>query len=240
MTKKNTQPMYYSPIRSLVICLLITSLPFLLLRELASISLENITVTAVGFFETINSNWMARFSERMINEPFKLFLFWMGLVVVCYSLFQYIGLIQDTTFLRLILVEERQPRSNGLVLLVNRISGRPRSLFKTWDGKNDPQNDLRAHLEYGENALMSPLRFYLTAFPMMGFLGTVVGLAGAIRHLPKAMQSEGALQSVLDNLYIAFDTTFLGLVGALISLMLIKYLEIHWDKLAQMVEVYKD
>ncbi|WP_417209933.1 MotA/TolQ/ExbB proton channel family protein [Antarctobacter sp.] len=81
--------------------------------------------------------------------------------------------------------------------------------------------------------IADPLRLGLTAFPMLGFLGTVVGLSGAIESLPGAIGNPDALQPVLSELHVAFDTTLLGLIGALICLIGAKAIDQAWDRLSR-------
>jgi biopolymer transport protein ExbB/TolQ len=62
--------------------------------------------------------------------------------------------------------------------------------------------------------MRAPLLLGISAFPILGFLGTVVGLSGAIENLPDAIDDKTKLGAVMDDLHVAFDTTLLGLVGA--------------------------
>ncbi|CAM9998475.1 unnamed protein product [Chrysoparadoxa australica] len=68
---------------------------------------------------------------------------------------------------------------------------------------------------------------------MLGFLGTVVGLSGAIESLPGAIGNPDALQPVLSELHVAFDTTLLGLIGALICLIGAKAIDQAWERLSR-------
>jgi biopolymer transport protein ExbB/TolQ len=65
-------------------------------------------------------------------------------------------------------------------------------------------DDSRAHASY------SLVRVIIWAIPILGFLGTVIGITGAIAQLdPK--QLENSLHGVIHELGIAFDTTALAL-----------------------------
>ena len=83
------------------------------------------------------------------------------------------------------------------------------------------------------DVIADPLRLGLTGFPMLGFLGTVVGLSGAIEALPGAIGNPDALQPVLSELHVAFDTTLFGLIGALICLVGAKAIDQGWDRLSR-------
>lgn len=232
----NRSTQYYAPVRSFIICFLIACLPFVVVRELTGLTAEAAVLWLANTFETFGSDWAARFCERLVNEPFKLFLAGMNLVVIFFGFVQYLGLRGDLAVMRKLSDSGAICKPSIWTRFMHRISGRPKHFLSTNDYEQNSKSIWRAHRVFGENALMAPLRFSLTAFPMLGFLGTVVGLSGAIRHLPNAMKNDTALQSVMDNLYIAFDTTFLGLAGALGTLIFIKFLEMFWERIALMAE----
>lgn len=83
--------------------------------------------------------------------------------------------------------------------------------------------------------LADPLRLGLSAFPMLGFIGTVVGLSGAIKALPRAIGNPDKLAPVLAELHVAFDTTLLGLVGAFSCLIGVRLIEQVANTLARHV-----
>ncbi|WP_273523271.1 MotA/TolQ/ExbB proton channel family protein [Rhodosalinus sediminis] len=65
---------------------------------------------------------------------------------------------------------------------------------------------------------LAPLTYAVFALPLMGFLGTVVGISGAIGELGAVVASDdrsAALARVLADLKFAFDTTLVGLAGVL-------------------------
>ena len=65
----------------------------------------------------------------------------------------------------------------------------------------------------------APLSYAVWILPTMGFLGTVLGISGAIGDMSGVFSQDAdrasALSSVLANLEFAFDTTFAGLFGAI-------------------------
>lgn len=71
----------------------------------------------------------------------------------------------------------------------------------------------QTHVEVGIDLLLHPLRYAQTLFPAVGFIGTVVGISGAVRALPDVLRNQ-AVDELLKSLHVAFDTTFLGLVVA--------------------------
>lgn len=58
-----------------------------------------------------------------------------------------------------------------------------------------------------------------TLFTSFGFLGTIVGVSLAVAGLKKAMDA-GEPDALVGGLSVAFDTTFLGLVGAIAVMVL--------------------
>jgi hypothetical protein len=73
------------------------------------------------------------------------------------------------------------------------------------------------------------VRALLPFLPLLGFLGTVIGLATAISELPRGM-TDGVGQGFdfsasLAGLAIKFETTLLGLIGSMICSLLLNFLE---------------
>jgi len=72
---------------------------------------------------------------------------------------------------------------------------------------------------------LSPLTYAIFALPLLGFIGTVIGISGAIGDLGtmfEAADRSEALARVLGELRFAFDTTFAGLAGVLpVALLLL-------------------
>lgn len=152
------------------------------------------------------------FTQRMFSNWLKVTLFVLIGVAIIYALLQVIGLWQDAH------VEDDSQS------VMRAITGRQRFVS---DAKRYRQN----MFDWGAWKLLSPLRAGLSVFPMLGFAGTVAGLSNAIRDLPAAMSSDDALGPVLDSLYVAFDTTLLGLIGAIICLISLRLLEDRVDTL---------
>jgi biopolymer transport protein ExbB/TolQ len=84
------------------------------------------------------------------------------------------------------------------------------------------------------------MRFWATSFmqllPLLGFLGTVIGLAVAISELPHGV-TEGTGQALdisasLAGLAVKFETTLLGLIASMISSLSLSFLEKREAELA--------
>src|SRR5207247_4444274 len=69
----------------------------------------------------------------------------------------------------------------------------------------------------GQEGSYALLRFITWAIPILGFLGTVLGITQAIKGVtPEVL--EKSLSSVTDGLALAFDTTALGLALTMVTM----------------------
>lgn len=86
--------------------------------------------------------------------------------------------------------------------------------------------DLRTDaLAVQHDAARQFLRRLLGLLPLLGFLGTIVGLAAAIAGLPHGLSGGVDLTASLGGLAIKFETTFLGLTAYLIGSLLTNFLD---------------
>jgi biopolymer transport protein ExbB/TolQ len=111
-------------------------------------------------------------------------------------------------------------------ILLNRIE---RSLANLHNIGNisDVSEMLRAQAENDEDHMESSyamVRGFIWCIPILGFIGTVLGLSVAIGSFGNVLSAgqgmedvKGALSSVTGGLSVAFDTTLLALVAALIA-----------------------
>lgn len=77
------------------------------------------------------------------------------------------------------------------------------------------RSEVSDHWEMLRARRAMPMTFAIWALPLLGFIGTVIGISGAIGGLGDVFASaerEDALAGVLGALRFAFDTTFVGLV----------------------------
>lgn len=95
-----------------------------------------------------------------------------------------------------------------------------------------PQPGLRQHDRATcrlalETAARRQWRALLPLLPMLGFLGTVIGLATAIAGLPGTMSAAGTadLSGALAGLAVKFETTLLGLAASMLLMLLLAWLE---------------
>lgn len=89
--------------------------------------------------------------------------------------------------------------------------------------KTESANGLEDELKYladmdaaKQQESYSLIRILIWAIPMLGFLGTVVGISGALGGLTVASDFEAMLSGLRDKLYVAFDTTALALTLSIV------------------------
>ena len=155
-------------------------------------------------------DWAAEFSMRVFADLMRFaMLIWIISVAI-------VGILQIAT-----LTSDRKLIETGAAKIGP--SGR---VLRAMGGRSRVPDTARSYLdqsrEFGADFCLGTLRFGVAAFPMVGFIGTIVGLSGAIKNLPQAIGNPELLQPVLDDLNVAFDTTLLGLCGAILSLLLLR------------------
>ena len=87
--------------------------------------------------------------------------------------------------------------------------------------------------------IMLPLNFGIWVMPIMGFIGTVIGITDAIGGIGPLMgnagagatANSGAMAQVLDGLTFAFDTTLVGLVLVVPTMLMSLFLRIGMARL---------
>ncbi|GIW95216.1 MAG: hypothetical protein KatS3mg110_3257 [Pirellulaceae bacterium] len=92
-------------------------------------------------------------------------------------------------------------------------------------GLEDTLHRLAAKAEERQHESYSLVRIVIWAIPMLGFLGTVIGIARALGGLDPeqlATAPAQAMQGLLAGLYVAFDTTALALTLS-IALMFLQF-----------------
>jgi hypothetical protein len=97
--------------------------------------------------------------------------------------------------------------------LVHWLSGLPTA-------RSNDNSRWRAAVDYGIQYANAPVRDAAVIYPGLGFLGTVVGISIAIGGLPKAAANQD-LAELTYGLRVAFDTTFFGLVAALLLSLIV-------------------
>jgi biopolymer transport protein ExbB/TolQ len=119
-------------------------------------------------------------------------------------------------------------------VLLNRIE-RALSNLQNIGQVNEVSDILRTQAEYDEEQLTSSyglLNGFVWAIPVLGFIGTVLGLSQAIAAFGGTLESandinviKDSLKSVTGGLANAFETTLIALVAALIIQLLLTFLQ---------------
>lgn len=104
----------------------------------------------------------------------------------------------------------------------------------------DVDDILRSQAEHDESVIETSyalLRSFVWAIPVLGFIGTVLGLSQAIGGFSGVLQAadeisqiKGALQHVTSGLATAFETTLQGLVAALSIQLVLAFLKKSEDE----------
>jgi hypothetical protein len=169
--------------------------------------------------------WLAEVSDRLKESGYEMAMVFLFFVALLYVLIQLLAAACDRA------ASAPSDRSfswsRRAIGLVRHVSGRPAG-FSPFDPALGER--ARFHFTIGREILFAPIRFSLWLFPVLGFLGTIIGISQAVSKLPSAMNNRGQLDSVLSSLHFAFDTTFLGLVAALALMVGLLILAAMWDR----------
>ncbi len=119
-------------------------------------------------------------------------------------------------------------------ILFNRIENALANL-KNMGRIGDVDEILKSQAENDENIIESSytqIKGFIWAIPVLGFIGTVMGLSTAIGSFGAILQKstefsqiKGGLQTVTGGLATAFDTTFIALVAALFIQILLNWIK---------------
>jgi low affinity Fe/Cu permease len=86
---------------------------------------------------------------------------------------------------------------------------------------DDDLRDLADRDSDSQHASHAMIRIICWAMPMLGFLGTVLGISDTLGHMDAqalASGSQEAMNSLTSGLYVAFDTTAVGLILTMIAM----------------------
>lgn len=173
-------------------------------------------LTGVTLWQGLGSGWIEQALTpallRYWSNPLCRLMLWLGWFLLLYGLLQRLGISRDLRRLDgtasgvgigidsiLAYVSGRDPRGEGITTPK---TASPRFLAER-------RHQVWSHLE--------PLRFGIWALPILGFIGTVLGISGSIQGLESLMAQQGGgagagFSAVTGDLYFAFDTTLVGLV----------------------------
>lgn len=159
--------------------------------------------------------------ERFLGNGFSRTILILFLAATVYGLLQIIGIAIDRSRLQS-MGQAGCPRRGTSWLAL--LAGRPVEAVRTGAIPRDMHDFADRYCSQRQHYVelgMLPLRFATWALPLLGFIGTVVGVASSIGGLevviatgPGGQPTEG-LMTVLGGLQFAFDTTLLGLLAVI-------------------------
>jgi hypothetical protein len=214
----------YSANRVLVVLVLLVAGLFALAWDLTPLESGGMGGRIGGALSLVGLDGLAETMARLVDGQFKLGMLTALAVLVVYGLLQSAGAAVDGGCLARVIGCKTVPDKGRGAALVSLLSGRPRGLCAALAR----ESALALHFGFGRRQLLEPLRLGLWAFPVVGFIGTVVGISQAVKDLPLAMKDDAALSAVLDSLHLAFDTTFIGLVGSVVVMVQLYVLDARW------------
>ena len=167
--------------------------------------------------------------DRFLGNGFSRAIVVVFLTSAVYGLLQLLGIRVDRSRLPS-MGPDGKPRASWLACLAGRPLRHGAGGAPWADGPAGDPHDLadRYSLQrqrYAELGLL-PLRFTVWVLPLLGFIGTVVGIARSITGLEAVIapgaggQATEGLLVVLGGLQFAFDTTLLGLVTVIPVMLL--------------------
>lgn len=181
-------------------------------------------LAAVGRLQGEAAAWLLPLVERFAGNDFGLCMLVVFMAALFYGSLQLAGAAVDRERIEGLGRSGSDRRVSWLALP----TGRPYRLGggAVWREPTGP-DPLRApdrfeaqRRHYAELGLL-PLRFSVWVLPLLGFIGTVVGVARSIVGLESVIatgpggQSADGLLTVLGGLRFAFDTTLMGLASVI-------------------------
>nr|VFJ43266.1 MAG: MotA/TolQ/ExbB proton channel family protein [Candidatus Kentron sp. DK] len=170
--------------------------------------------------------------SRSLSTAYPALMLFVFLILLIYACLQMLGLVMDMRHQRKragsIPARDLPIRWAGPIASA---LGRPLSRFtevSRWQDSN-----WRNYCGQAPGILLSPITLAVQIFPLFGFIGTIAGIASALKYLPVGDNTDASIDNLTASLYTAFDTTFIGLIASL-SLMLLGYaMERGWAGIQQ-------
>lgn len=199
--------------------------PLLLSAALAVALVSSFSPLAIGLGGDVGTG-LQPFVERFLGSGFIRAIVIVFLTAAIYGTLQLVGIAVDRERLRRLGLPDGEHGASWLALMAGR-PFRPSycgAVLQADAVREDPHEiadryaiERHRHAELG----LLPLRFAVWVLPLLGFIGTVVGIARSIGGLEDVIdpgadgRSAEGLLSVLGGLQFAFDTTLVGLVAVI-------------------------
>jgi len=190
---------------------------------------------------------------RYIDNSLCLLIISVFLVLLFYAVFQMVGLWVDRLHFQILAQDVDNPEKvhcayNFACYVSGRCLFKQDPLMQQIDAwLNHPTQDTQNKAYFIDNTLLvrhylqrdsiAVLHFGIWALPLLGFIGTVLGISQAVTGLKpligKAAVEQGenlgdSMQTVIAGLHTAFDTTFLALCLVIVCMLLLELLKRQW------------
>ena len=184
--------------------------------------------------------------DRFLGNAFSTAIVVVFLSAAIYAALQGLGATMERDRLCLLDAPSRAASASGFPLLLALISGRSARPEDVASGDREITIDDDPYAmedRYGSQRRrfvdrgLAPLRYVVWVLPLLGFIGTVVGISDSIAGLGSVIGSDGGGQAtagllrVLGGLRFAFDTTLLGLAAVIPVMACLTILERLEDSL---------
>nr|VFK23861.1 MAG: hypothetical protein BECKLPF1236A_GA0070988_103942 [Candidatus Kentron sp. LPFa]VFK35553.1 MAG: hypothetical protein BECKLPF1236C_GA0070990_103912 [Candidatus Kentron sp. LPFa] len=126
--------------------------------------------------------------SRSLSTPYPALMLFSFFVFLVYASMQIIGLVVDSR------QRKKASARNLSIWLAKPIAsllGRPLSRFT--DITRWTEEDWQTYCEQAPGALLSPITLATQIFPLLGFVGTIAGIASALKYLPSGDNADASI-----------------------------------------------
>jgi len=240
---KSTKPIFFDLSSSLFCSVIIAGLIYLLFRFFILCANED-------FFQIL---------QRYLNNKLCHLILFVFISITVYYIFQFIGIMNDKIIFTIIknnnklsifqkfffifsgriISEHNQIEKNEKMNQVNS------SENKVYDNNRLTKTIALITSQQRKDEILAPLFFGIWVLPILGFIGTVIGITDAIKGLEPLMNTQGAeismqgtMGDVISGLKFAFDTTLMGLVCVIPTMIMSISLRIQLSRFDQVCTDY--
>jgi hypothetical protein len=168
------------------------------------------------------------------KEYFQALMLVLFIAALVYCMAQIIGIQLD---LRRLKNSRKTRHGQAFSAIAAFVLSRPFERFSKPDSFGKAK--WQTYSDKGAKDLIAPIKLLTQVFPLLGFLGTIAGIASSLNYLPTGDDNSGNIGLLTQSLYTAFDTTFIGLTASFVLLVTAFYLESAWDQLANLAGKFR-
>lgn len=215
-------------------------------------------VVCMGFYalllcRVIDSPLLERYCNRHPVEVAEVAMFFVGSAALLMRCFGQVWQLRSLKEVVLDPIPVERQKVEACGALLHQLQALPEQLHQSllvrrlWDAvayvqRKDSADELEEHLRHLEdldaaraNSSYAIVRIIIWAIPILGFLGTVIGITMAIANL-SWQALENSMAEVMSGLSVAFDTTALALALSIVLMFAKHYLERMDDHLLAEVD----